>query len=197
MQITQFRHLTPGAALATCSGLVGGGSLPGAVPCPEMVRRPAMLRTLFAAAAAAALLVGASPGQAAIHHLHADLSGAAEVTPTGSPGTGEADVLVNDVSGLMVVDVDFTGLEAGVTASHIHCCTAVAGTGAAGVATTVPTFTGFPSGVTFGSYHHVFDMTLASSYNPSFVTAHGGTAAGAEAFLFAGMFADKSYLNIH
>jgi len=40
-------------------------------------------------------------------------------------------------------------------------------------------------------------MTLLSSYNPSFITAHGGTAAGAEAFLFTGMSLNQAYFNIH
>jgi len=66
----------------------------------------------------------------------------------------------------------------------------------AGVATTTPTFAGFPLGVTSGSYDNTLDMTLSSSYNPSFVTAHGGIA-GAEAFLFAGIAAGQAYLNIH
>jgi hypothetical protein len=40
-------------------------------------------------------------------------------------------------------------------------------------------------------------MTQASSYNPAFVTANGGTTAGAEAALFSAMVAGESYLNIH
>lgn len=43
--------------------------------------------------------------------------------------------------------VIFSGLLGNVTASHIHCCTAAAGTSTAGVATMTPTFTNFPSGV--------------------------------------------------
>jgi hypothetical protein len=39
-------------------------------------------------------------------------------------------------------------------------------------------------------------MTLASSYNPDFITAHGDVD-GAFAFLLAGMLAGESYLNIH
>jgi hypothetical protein len=66
----------------------------------------------------------------------------------------------------------------------------------AGVATTLPTFTGFPSGVTFGTYDHTFDMSQGSSYNPAFVTAHGGTATSAELALYDGMLAGDSYLNI-
>jgi hypothetical protein len=86
---------------------------------------------------------------------------------------------------------------AGVTASHIHSATAVAGTGTAGVATTTPTFTGFPSAVTAGTYDRTFDMLLASSYNPSYVTANGGTPASAWITLRAGISAGKAYLNIH
>jgi hypothetical protein len=125
------------------------------------------------------------------------LSGPAESPPNASPGTGIAYVTVDGALHTMRVQVTFSGLTAGVTASHIHSATAVAGTGTAGVATTTPTFTGFPSGVTSGSYDNTFNMTFASSYNPAFVTANGGTTASAEAALFAGILAGKSYLNIH
>src|ERR1700732_86713 len=43
----------------------------------------------------------------------------------------------------------------------------------AGGATTVPAFSGFPLGVTSGTYDHVLDLTSASSYNPAFVTMQG------------------------
>ena len=65
------------------------------------------------------------------------------------------------------------------------------------VATTVPTFPGFPLGVTTGTYLMTFDLTVASTYNPAFITAHGGTVAGAEAALIAGFSAGQTYLNIH
>jgi hypothetical protein len=97
----------------------------------------------------------------------------------------------------MEVMVSFTGLTGTVTASHIHAGTAVPNAGTAGVATTVPTFTGFPGGATSGTYDHTFDMTLASSYNPAFVTANGGTTASAEVALFSFMNAGRAYLNIH
>jgi hypothetical protein len=97
----------------------------------------------------------------------------------------------------MRVQVFFSGLSAPSTASHIHAATAFPGTGNAGVATQVPTFGGFPLGVTFGSYDRTFDMTLTSSFNPAFVSAHGGTAASAEAALFAALAAEEAYLNIH
>jgi len=122
------------------------------------------------------------------------LSGLNENPSNGSAASGSAVVTFDPVSHLMTVDVVFAGLTGTTTASHIHCC--VAPPNNAGVATTTPTFTGFPGGVSAGTYSHTFDMTDPASYNPSFVTAHGGVA-GAEAFLFAGMSAGQSYLNIH
>jgi hypothetical protein len=127
----------------------------------------------------------------------ATLTGPAEVPPNASPGTGKALVTIDAVANTMRVQVTFSGLLAGVTASHIHAPTAVAGTGTAGVATTTPTFTGFPSGVTAGTYDNTFNMLLASSYNPSYVTANGGTPASAFAALKAAISAGKAYLNIH
>jgi hypothetical protein len=41
------------------------------------------------------------------------------------------------------------------------------------------------------------DLTSASSFNPAFITAEGGTVAAAEAALAAGLGAGKAYLNIH
>ena len=65
------------------------------------------------------------------------------------------------------------------------------------VATAVPTFPGFPLGVTTGTYLQTFDLTLASTYNHAFITAHGGTLAGAQAAFIAGLLNGQTYLNIH
>jgi hypothetical protein len=151
-------------------------------------------RTLIAAGA---LALSAAMPAAAVTVYTATLSGAAEVTPNASPATGMARVTV-DLSGkTMLVETTFADLLAPNTASHIHCCTAVPGTGGAGVATVTPTFTGFPAGTTSGSYSHLFDMSLASSYNGSFITGHGGTVDSAFAFFTAGLDAGEAYLNIH
>jgi hypothetical protein len=93
--------------------------------------------------------------------------------------------------------VTFSGLLGTTTASHIHCCTAPAGTGTAGVATTVPTFPGFPLGVTGGTSDNTFDMTALTSYNPTFVTNNGGTSSSAFDALMAGLSSDEAYMNIH
>lgn len=125
------------------------------------------------------------------------LDGPSEAPPNGSPGHGTATVTFDLDLITMRVQASFAGLTGNVTASHIHCCTTVPGAGTAGVATVVPTFTGFPSGVTAGTYDHTFDMALASSYNAAFITAHGGTVSGALNDLLAGIDAGKGYLNIH
>jgi hypothetical protein len=131
--------------------------------------------------------------------LFADLTGAAEVPPIGSPGTGHATVIVDPVLNTMHVDVTFSGLEAGTTASHIHCCLPSPGDAGVnvGIATAVPTFPAFPLGVTSGTYSHDFGLLDTATYNPAFVTAQGGTVAGAEAALIAGLQNRESYLNVH
>ena len=125
----------------------------------------------------------------------ATLTGAQEVPPTGSAGVGSALVTLDTATNMLTVNVSFAGLGSPSTASHIHCC-APLGTNAM-VATAVPTFPGFPLGVTTGTYLMTFDLTASSTYNPAFVTAHGGTVAGAQAAFIAGLTSGQTYLNIH
>ena len=146
---------------------------------------------------AATLMAAVGQLSASVITYTATLNGPNEAPPNASPGTGFASVIFDTTLNTMEVDVVFTGLTAGDTASHIHCCTALPGTGTAIVATTTPTFTGFPNAVTSGSYLHTFDMTLSSSYNAAFITANGGTTTTAEAALLAGIAAGDAYLNIH
>jgi hypothetical protein len=127
------------------------------------------------------------------------LSGAIEVPPNASPGVGNAVVTINDVAETMRVRVVFDNLLGPTTASHIHCCTAIPldVTATAIVATTTPTFPGFPLGVMAGTYDQTFDLTDAGTYNQAFITAQGGTVALAEAALLAGLEAGTAYLNVH
>jgi hypothetical protein len=144
----------------------------------------------------ALLAVGAAAHAAPITY-EAVLDGANQSPPNASPGTGFATVIFDGVANTMRVEVTFSGLLGPTTASHIHAPTAVPGAGNVGVATAVPTFTGFPLGVTSGTHDHTFDMTLASSYNPAYITANGGTPASAETALGAALAAGEAYLNIH
>ena len=146
-----------------------------------------------------ALALGAACGAAlaAPTTYSATLSGAAEATPNASPGTGAVIVTYDMGAHSMHVQSIFALLQGESAAAHIHCCTTDPGTGAAGVSTMVPTFTDFPTGVHFGTYDHTFDTSLASFWNPAFVTANGGTTSGAEAALLAGLNGGNAYFNIH
>ena len=123
------------------------------------------------------------------------LAGSNENPPTASPATGSATVTYDDAAHSLRVQVTFSGLGSGTTAAHIHCC--IAPPMNTGVATPSPSFPGFPLGVTSGTYDGMLDLTNSSSFNPAFVTAHGGTVAAAESALVTGLAQGMAYLNIH
>ena len=153
------------------------------------------VRTAVMAAFAGASIASSAAANVLIYNVNLD--GATENPPNGSPGFGTGTVTVDTTANTMQVNFSFSGLLGTTTACHIHAATATAFTGNAGVATTTPFFAGFPLGVTAGSYNNTLDMTLTSSYNPSYVTANGGTTASAEAALFSAIAAGKAYLNVH
>lgn len=124
------------------------------------------------------------------------LSGPAEFPPNASPATGIAIITIDPAAHTLALHVEFSGLIGTTTVAHIHCCTAAPFSGAAGVATTTPTFAGFPAGVSAGVYDVVLDTLQASTFNAAFVTAQGSIAA-AEAALFNGLITGRAYLNIH
>lgn len=112
-----------------------------------------------------------------------------------SPGTGSGTfTLVGD---MFTMSLSFAGLTSNTTASHIHCCTLAPFAGTVGVATTVPSYPGFPLGVTSGTFNNVFNLALASSYNPAFLNANGGSVAAAEAAFVNGLNTSTAYFNIH
>ncbi len=136
-------------------------------------------------------------GSAQLSVYTANLSGPAESPPNDSPGTGFTTVSMNQILYSMRVQASFQGLVGTTTASHIHAPTPTPFTGVAAVATELPSFTGFPLGVTSGVYDHTFDMTLAASWNPTFLANHGGNTIVAF-FAFMGyMDQGRTYLNIH
>lgn len=156
-----------------------------------------MMKIGILAALVAALAGIAAPSFAHTEIYATTLSGPAEAPPNVSPGTGSARVTFDLDLLTMRVEASFSGLLGNVTASHIHCCTALPSVGTIGVATPIPTFPGFPSGVKSGSYDQTFDLTQASSYNPAFVTANGGSLSSSLNTLLAGVGAGKAYLNVH
>jgi hypothetical protein len=148
-----------------------------------------------------AVLSWGAPLAAAPVTFIADLTGPSEEPPNASPGSGFAEITIDSVLHTLRVVVTFSDLTAFNTAALIHV---INGPGDANladtigpVATTTPTFPGFPSGTTAGSYDQTLDGTLASSYRGGWITDSGGTTALAEAALFSGIVEGRAYLNIH
>ncbi len=129
----------------------------------------------------------------------AALSGANEFPSNASPAIGSTSVFYDPDAHTLQVNYTFSGLLGNTTAAHIHCCTALPfGNSTAGVATQTPTFINSPLGVNSGIYNSpIFDLTLTTSWNNAFINLNGGTTAGAEAAFSTGLFANKSYLNVH
>ena len=143
---------------------------------------------------AAATLAIALPDAGTAQSWVATLNGASEAPPNASPGTGSATFALTGT--MFTINVSFSGLMGLVTAAHIHCCLPTPFTGTVGVATQIPSFVGFPSGVTGGSYLHTFDISLASFYRAGFITSSGGLAA-AQALFVSNLGTGREYFNIH
>jgi CHRD domain/PEP-CTERM motif len=124
------------------------------------------------------------------------LSPANEVPPVvGSNGTGFAQVVFNLAAHTLTYSVTFSNLTGTTTASHVHA-SAPPGSNA-GVATQTPSFTGFPLGVTSGTFNMTFNTLDAASWNSAYITANGGTPAGAEAAFSTALANGTAYYNIH
>ena len=154
-----------------------------------LIPLPALVMTV------AALMLPAPATHANPMTFIGNLSGANEVPPVASGGTGLATIVLDPTAQTLQVNATFSGLTSLDVAAHIHCC-APLGTNV-GVATTVPAFPGFPLMVTSGTYSSaVFDLTQPLIYNPAFVTLEGGLPQ-AEAALIAGIEGGQTYFNIH
>jgi len=155
-----------------------------------------MVHRLGLAVIALALIGVTRESPAAPIIFFANLSGAGETPPT-SPGTGTARVDFDLAAHSLHIHVEFSGLIGTTTASHIHSPTAAPFTGSTAVATQVPSFVGFPLGVTSGVFDNTLNTSLASTYNPAFVASNGGSVPAAESALFSSLLAGTAYLNIH
>ena len=156
-----------------------------------------MFRKLVLVAVGIAALVFVPSAQAVVLIYSTPMDGASESPPNASPGTGFARVDYDNVAHTMRVQANFSDLLGTTTAAHIHAPTAAPFTSTAGVATQLPSFTGFPLGVTSGSMDETFDLTASSSWNPAYVSANGGTPATAEAAFATHLSTGRAYFNIH
>lgn len=154
-----------------------------------------MMRTVRRALCTLALLAVASLGHAEIIAYEASLG----PELPGATGSGSVEVSYDTEGHLLSIEASWSGLSGTTTFAHIHCCTATPGVGTAGVAVTPGTLPGFPPGVSAGSYSSGWlDLTSAATFTASFVTGFGGgTVAGAEEALIAGLDGGLAYFNIH
>lgn len=156
---------------------------------------PVSLARWCRTAVAAALMLAAT----AVGASAATITFASPLGPevAGATGSGDVTVVYDDVARTLAISASFSGLSGVTTVAHIHCCTAVPGTGTVGVAVTPGTLPLFPVGVSNGVYNTTLDLTQAGTYTAGFLTSGGGTPAGAETALLAGMLAGRAYFNVH
>jgi len=131
------------------------------------------MKFCIAAAAVAALAITTLPAQASLVTYATSLTSAGEPVDT-STATGTATVVFDDVAMSVRVILDWVGLATNTPFGHIHCCTAVAGTGSAGVVLQFPGLT----------------QAMTGSFDATFTPANFGTIS-------AGAQAGKAYVNIH
>ena len=158
--------------------------------CPDPLRSAVVNLKLLCGLLLA--LVLAVPSAHATVILTTTLLGSNETPPNASTATGTALVTLESDNKTLDVNETFSGLTGGLaSAAHIHCC-ALPGVAAI---VAVP-FTGFPN-ATSGHYINSFDLSQASTYNPAFITAEGGTVALAEAAFINSLETGLTYANIH
>lgn len=145
----------------------------------------------------ALVLCGTISAHADIFQYVVNFSGPNEFPVNNSPGIGIGTVDYDSTAHTLTLQATFSGLDGTTTASHIHGPTVDPFLLNAGVATTTPSFAGFPLGVRSGTFSSVLDLTLASSFSANFINANGGTVLGAETALANAMEDGKTYWNIH
>ena len=135
---------------------------------------------------------------AAAHEVvyEANLSGGAVSPPSGSLGTGFVRITIDLDVLTMRVQASFSGLTGATTAAHIHCCLVQGGPANVVAATQIPAPASFPLGVTAGAYDQTLDISVASSYNPQFVTDHGTLGDALDAML-NGLSGGTAYFDVH
>jgi hypothetical protein len=159
----------------------------------EIIRFKGLVMLRHVTAAIFSIILLSPAAEAATVRYVATLSGASEVPPNASTGTGQVILdIVDELS--MSLSVTFSGLTGTTTIAHIH--NAPAGINGP-IMTSVPSFPGFPTGVTEGSYAQTLDLSLASTWNPAFITSSGGTADGAKAIFLSELAQGEAYFNLH
>jgi hypothetical protein len=126
----------------------------------------------------------------------ATLSASQEIPANTSTASGSGVVQFDDVTNLLSIDLDWTGLTGDGTQAHIHCCVA-----------TPPDNVGIALDLWLlndpqpasGTFTNAWDLDLVNPFRATFTAANGGTALSAWAALMAAMNTNegRAYFNIH
>ncbi|MGV7209803.1 CHRD domain-containing protein [Oxalobacteraceae bacterium A2-2] len=153
-----------------------------------------MKKVIYAALAVAGMTAAAA-SQAALYMTI--MNGPTQSPMNNSPATGSVVLIYEPGTHMLTINSAFAGLLANSTGGHIHCCTPVSGGGDAAIAIDSPNLPGFPVGSRFGPYTRTLNTSIPATWDPAFLAAHGGTTAGAEAALLAGLSGGKAYFDVH
>jgi hypothetical protein len=159
------------------------------------------MRRLMVGAAFALVVFHATVASAAIEKFFGSLDGLQENPDVLTGATGFGTATFDSDANTLAVALSFSGLGSNANNAHIHCCSTATTTNA-GVAIDFPSV-GFPLGVTSGAFSHTFDLGLTGTYNGTYLTASGGTAALARDRLLNSMRGltggnlGFAYFNIH
>lgn len=151
-----------------------------------------MKRLLSIAAVAVVVFLSSASAKADPFFFAANLQGSQEVPPVASPGFGVGTAVLD--GNLLTVSVTFANLTTPTVDSHIHCCTPPGANAPVAIGFTT---TGFPLGVTAGSYSNTFNLTLPGTFTTNFINLHGGTVSSAAADFVAALLNGQTYFNVH
>ncbi len=137
----------------------------------------------FTAVGAAVLLCAAAPASAVSYTTIAT----GQQAGTNSTSIGAAVIDFDSASHELHLGAAFSSLQGLSTGANIQW---------SGTGDTLASLLAFPLGVSTGAYSHNFNTTLDATWNPTFLSANGGNAAGAEAAFLAGLATGTAWLNI-
>lgn len=151
--------------------------------------------TLAAVAALSVLVV--APAAA---HIEAFTGTYVTEGSNGRSGSGALYMEYEEETNFLAISSSFAGLSGNTTVAHIHCCTALANTGNAGVALAGGpggSLINFPIGVKAAAYNQSFNMGLNGVYGLAYFNANGANANQARDVLLDAFRSGRAYLNIH
>lgn len=115
-----------------------------------------------------------------------------QVPAQESSASGNGTLTLATDQNSFTILINYTSLSSAIQGAHVHCCVNAKGNAPVAVAFTLPD--GNPE---MGKITGTYDLTMASTYTPGFLSAYGGTAAGARTAFLNGLDSGLVYINVH